>query len=533
MQPQNLPIIAHDSTSRRSAWTRPTATRPHARVAVVLGALGLVVGLGAAVHYWSAGMAISHYDARAHLVVARRILDSLTPGWNQIGAVWLPLPHVLNALPVQIDAFYRTGASAIAISVVSLAAGIWALSRYVLAATASRAAAVVCAAAVLLSPDLLYLSSTPMTEPLLIGLSAMALWLVADSLEHPELPVPRHLAGAALAAACLVRYEAWPVSVALLGLSVVARWRAGLGARATARQVATIAAYPLGAVLLFLALSHATTGEWFVTSGFYVPETLTRHRPIRSLVAVWWGAHHLTGYPTAILGTAGLAIAAILAVVDAPERRKPALMLAAAMAAAALLPAYAFYAGHPFRFRYMVPLVPAAALGLGLAVGVAGRWRALVAAGALVVMLWGPRPFDVDAPVLRESRLDRDNSDGRRAVTAYLAERWDGEPVLASMGALAHYMHELSAIGFGIRDFVHEGNGDLWEAAVAFPARQVRWVIVEEAAEGGDLFARKACADAAYLAGFERVAEGGHVALFRRAALGQVPRIACGTPTTR
>ena len=67
------------------------------------------------------GLTLSHYDARGHLVVARRILDSITPGWQQIGAVWLPLPHLLNALPVQIDAFYRSGASGVAISIVAFA----------------------------------------------------------------------------------------------------------------------------------------------------------------------------------------------------------------------------------------------------------------------------------------------------------------------------------------------------------------------------------------------------------------------------
>ena len=69
-------------------------------------------GAAAAVHYYQLGLTLAHYDARAHLVVARRIFDSLTPGWQQVGAVWLPLPHVLNALPVQVDALYRTGASA-------------------------------------------------------------------------------------------------------------------------------------------------------------------------------------------------------------------------------------------------------------------------------------------------------------------------------------------------------------------------------------------------------------------------------------
>ena len=72
-----------------------------------------IVGALAALHYHRLGLTLSHYDARGHLVVARRIIDSITPGWQQIGAVWLPLPHLLNALPVQIDFFYRTGASAV------------------------------------------------------------------------------------------------------------------------------------------------------------------------------------------------------------------------------------------------------------------------------------------------------------------------------------------------------------------------------------------------------------------------------------
>jgi hypothetical protein len=34
-------------------------------------------------------------DAEAHLNIARRVLDSRTPGSEQLGTVWLPLPHVL------------------------------------------------------------------------------------------------------------------------------------------------------------------------------------------------------------------------------------------------------------------------------------------------------------------------------------------------------------------------------------------------------------------------------------------------------
>src|SRR5205814_8436369 len=97
--------------------------KPSARRAVAMAVAVAAAGAGAiaAVHYHRLGLTLTHYDARGHLVVARRIFDSITPGWQQIGGVWLPLPHLLNALPVQIDLFYQTGASAVAISVASYA----------------------------------------------------------------------------------------------------------------------------------------------------------------------------------------------------------------------------------------------------------------------------------------------------------------------------------------------------------------------------------------------------------------------------
>src|ERR1700704_3703925 len=95
-------------------------SRRNALVAAIAAAAALA-GAIVALHYHRVGLTLSHYDARGHLVVARRIADSITPGWQQVGAVWLPLPHLLNALPVQIDAFYRTGASGVAISVLSFA----------------------------------------------------------------------------------------------------------------------------------------------------------------------------------------------------------------------------------------------------------------------------------------------------------------------------------------------------------------------------------------------------------------------------
>ena len=120
-----------------------------------LGALAAILGTIAAAVYWRAGLSLSHYDARAHLVVARRIFDSLTPSWEQIGAVWLPLPHLLNALPVQIDWIYRTGASAIAISVASFAITVACISAIVRSISGSRSGAILASLLFALNPNVL------------------------------------------------------------------------------------------------------------------------------------------------------------------------------------------------------------------------------------------------------------------------------------------------------------------------------------------------------------------------------------------
>src|SRR5689334_14118477 len=46
-------------------------------------------------YFFRHGWLLWYGDAEAHLNIARRILDSKTPGYDQIGSPWLPLPHLL------------------------------------------------------------------------------------------------------------------------------------------------------------------------------------------------------------------------------------------------------------------------------------------------------------------------------------------------------------------------------------------------------------------------------------------------------
>ena len=94
-------------------------------------------------------------------------------------------------LPVQVDAWYRTGASGVAISVLSMALAAGSLASLLLRTTGSVVAAVTGAVLLLLNPNVLYLQSTPMTEPLLFGLTLFSIAATAAWLDAAESAVSR------------------------------------------------------------------------------------------------------------------------------------------------------------------------------------------------------------------------------------------------------------------------------------------------------------------------------------------------------
>ena len=471
-----------------------------------------MTGAAAAAYYAVAGLSLAHYDARAHLVVARRIVDSLTPGWQQVGAVWLPLPHLLNMAPIQIDALYRTGLSAIAMSVASMALASWALSAIVLRATGSASGAIAACALLLLNPNVLYLQSTPMTEPLLLGTALAGIALTIGWIDdHRTWPAA---AGLALAAACLTRYEAWSISAATIVLTAIVLVRRGVPMGRTLAATLRLAAFPAIAIALFLINSRWTVGAWFISSGFFIPEnTEALGHPLVAWRQVQEGLHRLSG--TALVWSgyagAGLSVAAFVR-----SRSRSSLVIVLSMAGAAALPWFAYMQGHPFRIRYDVPLVAACAALAGAGIGLLWTRAQIIVAAAVVTMaLWQSHPLDRTAPLVAESQLDAANATGRRAVTDYLVRHYDSRSIMMSMGSLGHYMHDLSAQGFRIHDFVHEGNGDIWNFAFSQPDGVVGWIAIEEKAEGGDALYLEARRHLAFLDGFTRVAEGGGVALYR------------------
>src|ERR1700675_2067432 len=177
-------------------------------------ALGIVILLIAALAIaavrWSLahGYILYYGDAESHFDIARRILDSRTPGPEQIGTGWLPLPHLLLIPFVMHGNWWQTGFAGIIPS-----AGCFGIAAIFLFAAAHRAFRSLPAAfAVLLvfalNPNMLYLSSAPMTEPIFAA-SVAALLYATLWFRDSQSIWALLLAAAASNAASLTRYEGW------------------------------------------------------------------------------------------------------------------------------------------------------------------------------------------------------------------------------------------------------------------------------------------------------------------------------------
>jgi hypothetical protein len=160
------------------------------------------------------GVQLNYGDAIAHLHIARRVFDSRYPGITEFGSVWLPLPHLLMLPFVQVYAWWANGLAGTipsALAWLAACAGIYRLARRWLAPTPSAVALIFFA----LNPNLLYLQTTAMTEPLFV---CEMIWIVDGLVEwrnaladndHKKLKRFEALIAIALVAAIYTRYDGW------------------------------------------------------------------------------------------------------------------------------------------------------------------------------------------------------------------------------------------------------------------------------------------------------------------------------------
>jgi hypothetical protein len=210
--------------------------------------LAACISLLAFLYYFYRNQILLYGDAEGHINIARRVFDSRTPGFLQLGTVWLPLPHLLMVPFLAWNWAWRTavgGSIPSMIAYIFSAVGVFRIVRSALQVVAddSEGTAVVFARrfapwfAVLVfagNSNLIYLQTTAMTEPLYLALfvwAAVHLVEFVHAISDGEFPIARkslRWCGFCLAACTMTRYDGWfAVGAATLVVLIVAWQKRG------------------------------------------------------------------------------------------------------------------------------------------------------------------------------------------------------------------------------------------------------------------------------------------------------------------
>jgi hypothetical protein len=222
----------------------------------------------AGVWSWRHGAMMNYGDAVAHLHIARRVIDSRRPGLSQLGSVWLPLPHLLMIPFVSVYSWWANGLAGLipsALAYLAACAGVYRLARRWMPPSTSAIALAFFA----LNPNLLYMQTTAMTEPLFVcEMVWTSVWLAEwrsrlDGATSPEnhRRANRLLFSIAvvLAAAVFTRYDGWVMALlAWVAIGVTLARRGGLRSGAFWTASLIVVAAPV----VWFAYNGVVFGDW-------------------------------------------------------------------------------------------------------------------------------------------------------------------------------------------------------------------------------------------------------------------------------
>ena len=442
---------------------------------ILLCGLLLAIWSAAAIYLcYSRGWLLYYGDAECHLDIARKIVDSQTPGYAQIGTVWLPLTHWTMLPFVRRDNLWHNGiAGAVPFAFFFMIGGCF-LFASVRRIFQSTPAAVTAVALCALNPNLLYIQATPMTEGMFFGCLAALLYFTVRFRETQAWWAVAG-AGIALCLATLTRYDGWFL-IPFAGLYFL--W--------TARQ------HRFTVALVFCLLAGVGPIFWLIHNWRMSGDALDFYRGPYSAMAIqgsaeypgkhYWPrafqffgftAYYCVGPCLAVLGTLGvIAVAAkrafwplILLLLP------PAFYLLSIHSGGTPMWVPFLYSGGIYNVRYGLSILPLLAVATGALVVVFPRWmRGRVAAVVIVAATvpWLIHPHPENWIVFQEGQQNyAGHRELERQVEDYLRPRYvRGSGIVTEFGATTAIYRDL---GIPLRETLTGDNGPVWSAATNGP----------------------------------------------------------------
>jgi Dolichyl-phosphate-mannose-protein mannosyltransferase len=449
---------------------------------------------------------IAHFDAKAHQLVARRIFDNLSPGWIQIGAFWLPLPHVLYYPFVKSDWLYFNGLAGTPLSMLSFVVTVLLLYKLI-EKVLGRFPAFCGSALYLTNPNMLYLQTTALTENLSILFLVGSVYLFVRFAENRN---RKFLLASSFVSALgvLCRYENWFVFGLMGLLLIVLNFKEKRGWKSLLIDASIMVSFHIAAIALSFWVNAYTTGHVFINIEH---KKMTDFQPGKesfflSFFVVLYTLGNLISYDAVLFSLLGFIL------LSGQRFRDSTFLASLAILGPLLMYLYAYHDNLPTRIRYGLSIVPSAYLFVAYWPSRSRLIRYLFLVYAVYLALFSPyRTRLYTSQLLNESLRDAENLAIQQDLLQYLRQNYDGQPILVAMSEIAPVVYDLK---LPIRNFIHEGSKPWWNDAYTYghPEKVAGWVFLNQ----GDQLWKKFHNDPEFHKHFALIGRRKFLELYRR-----------------
>lgn len=459
-------------------------------LAVLLTVLS-ILSVGSFITYYLNGLGVAYTDSRSHLDMGRRVVESLKPGFSQLGSVWLPLPHLLMTLTVWNDFMWHSGLAGALQSMgayVFTGVLVYLFLRALHVGMFGRIMGVLVFAT---NINILYLQSTAMTELLLLGtMTAGAYELM---MWHKDESLNRLIKTAFwIMLSTLIRYDGWFLFLFAVGLIFIQTIRKH-GYKTTEGKLILFCTLGGFGIFLWLLWNQMIFKDMFYFA--YGPFSanaqqdrleaagtlLTKKNLPLSLATYVYALIYNVGLLTAFLSFLGMIFLWFDKKIHAGIR-----IATTALLAPFFFNVLALYLGHSalyveglsinswFNVRYGLMMVPSIAVFTGYLMNRTKSLRFVLLALFLFVTFFTYASHDA---VTIDDAVAGASGQNVTEVSSWLknnALHKDGY-VLTST---ASHDAIIFSSGLPMKRFIHEGTGIYWDMATAHPEKWARWIVL-------------------------------------------------------
>lgn len=466
----------------------------NSRMQRLLMAVLALISLGAWIFYYNQGLILAYNDARSRLNIARRVVDSLQPGFAQIGSVWLPLYHILELPLIWNDYFWQSGIAGSVVSMVAFILGGWYLIKLAKLLKFDLWALILSFLVYALNPNLLFMQAIPMTESLLIFLSIATVYYVVKWAIDSN---PSSLIGAAFFTflSTLTRYDGWFLLIfAVAAVAVIAFKRKGYKfAEGNTILYITLAAF--GVILwfgwnwlIFKDPFYFALGPFSAKAQQDILEAegrlLTKGNPVYSFFLYILAVKENMGMWVGLLGLVGIWL-----FLKSKKYSAEVKIAAGLLSVPFLFNVASLIAGHSvihlpelppytwFNDRYGLMVLPLFAIAIGF---IARRRKTAFVLATLILLIQNYLMYSENKIITIEDGVKGASGDFLNSAGAWIKENSKNGLILVAASSNDALLFKA---GLPLKRYITEGVRLYWQQALVDPTINAEWIIMHK----GDL----------------------------------------------